>query len=310
MAVQFSEFTFESASGCNTLTGGIWCTDEKPKAVVQLVHGMCEYIGRYDAFARFLAEKGMAVIGNDHLGHGKSAGTAGELGFFAKKDGYALVVEDVHSITVTAQKKWPDTPIFMLGHSMGSFIAQAYLGKYGSELSGAVISGTGGPNPILGAAMLIVNTTALFRGEHYRSAFIDNLAFGSYCKRIPDSHSAKDWISSDREIVNKYTRDPYCMYTFTASAFRDLFRMIKASTDKALPERIPKQLPILYIAGTEDPVGDYGKGPRIMADRMKNAGIEDVELKLYEGMRHETLNEVGKQQVYDDVLGFIEGHIQ
>lgn len=310
MAVTFNEFTFPSASGCNTLVGGVWQDDaKKPAAVVQLSHGMCEYIGRYDDFARYLVSCGYAVIGHDHLGHGKSAKTADELGYFAKKDGYKLVVEDVHTVTKMANELFPDTPVFLFGHSMGSFIATAYVAKYGSLLKGAVISGTGGPNPILGIAVFITDITKLFRGERHRSKFIDNLGFGSYCKKIENPNTPKDWLTRDTAIVDKYVRDPFCTYLFTASAFRDLFKMLGAATDKKLPASVPSDLPLFYIAGKDDPVGNYGEGPTIMAERMKAAG-KNATLRLYDDMRHECHNELGHEGVYKDIADFVANNLK
>ena len=311
MSVGFTEFRFPSASGCNTLRGGIWLGDAaKPRAALQLIHGMCEHIDRYDSFARYLAENGFVVYAHDHLGHGKSIEKPDQKGFFADKDGWQLVVEDAHTVTQKIRSDYPELPVFMLGHSMGSFILEGYLAKYGEGISGAIVSGTGGPNKAVGPALALCGMIGFFNGKKHYSKFIDDLAFGKYCERIQNAATDKDWLSRDPETVQKYVDDPLCGFLFTVSGYGDLFRMIRAATDPQLPSRIPKELPMLYIAGKEDPVGNYGEGPQIMYARMRDAGIKDVALKLYDGMRHETLNEVGREQVYADLLKWLNAHME
>ncbi len=309
MSINFTEQYFDSTLSPAKIHACFWQPSKKPKFVLQIIHGMAEYIERYNPFAQFIAENGGVVCGEDHLGHGKTA-CEQDRGYIAKKDGYVHMIDDAHRLTQIAKEKFPGLPVFILGHSMGSFILECYIAKYGSEIDGAVVSGTGGSNPLGGAGIAVTRVIQLFKGERWRSAFVNNMAFGSYNKKYTDVRSEFDWLNRDRDEVQKYVDDPLCGFTFTLSGFRDLFRVLAAATRKGWENDVPSALPLLYIAGSEDPVGNYGAGPREMSGRLSATGHGDVTLTLYSGMRHEVLNEQGKQQVWDDILNWVSKRAQ
>jgi len=303
------EIRFPSANGTDTIYATIWHSTEKvPVGVVQIVHGMCEYIDRYDAFARFLAEEGFVVCGDDHLGHGRSAGENG-LGYFAPQNGWDYMVEDLHQLAQTMKQRYPQLPYFMLGHSMGSFLARLYMTRYGEELDGALISGTSGPNPAVNAGIMLTKAIIKSKGPFHHSNLLQAMAFGSYNKRCEPKRTPYDWVTRDDAVVDTYANDPWCTYTFTASAFLDLFIMISkiSSPDWALG--IPKKLPVYLYSGDMDPVGDYGKGVQTVYNRIRNAGVKDTTLKLYEGARHEPHNELNREEVYADVAAWLKEHL-
>lgn len=310
MSVKIKDFTLPSTDNSHNLHTVIWQDDGvHPKGVVQIIHGMCEYIKRYSDFAEYMAENGFIVCGHDHLGHGETAAFDSELGYFAAKDGWKLLVDDCYVVTTELRKMYPDLKLFVLGHSMGSFILENYLSKYGSKIDGALISGTGGPNPLGGFGDSLAKIIAAAKGGTYRSKLLDNMAFGNYCSKIKGKRTNKDWLTYDAAIVDKYCADKFCMFTFTVSAFRDLFRLLSNATAEGWAGTVPNDLPVIYFAGNEDPVGNYGKGVAIMYDRLAKSGQKDISLRLYDGMRHETLNEIGKQQVWDDVRLWISDRL-
>lgn len=283
--------------------------DTAPKAVVQLSHGMCEYIGRYEAFIDFLVGQGFAVCGNDHLGHGETSGKSGVDGYFAKKDGAACVVQDLRSVTQLAQKRWPCVPVFLLGHSMGSFLARKYAAEDASALSGLILSGTGGPNPAAGAGVALTKLMALFRGDTYRSSLVHKMAFGAYLAHIEKPNTPYDWLSRDEEIVQKYAADPKCTFIFTLNGFHEMMKTLKEVNKKDWGARVPKNLPVLLFSGDADPVGQYGEGVRSVYENLKRGGVENVTLKLYPGGRHEMLNETNRAEVYKDVADWLNARL-
>lgn len=310
MDIQRKDWAVASCDGQHRLHCVTWCDGSaKPKAVLQLVHGMCEYIGRYDALARFLAGHGFAVCGHDHLGHGQTAQSSEELGFFAEKDGWRLLVEDVYRVTLAAKEQYAGLPYFIFGHSMGSFVLENYPAQYGSEVDGAIVCGTGGPNPAGGVGIALAGLYAAVKGPRYRAALFDKMAFGSYCSRIESPRTDKDWLTRDEAVVDAYRTDEHCMFLFTVSAFRDLFTLLKNATRRQWPDEVPDTLPLLYVAGDCDPVGSYGKGVAAMVERLRRSGKKDLTMRLYEGMRHEITNEIGREQVYEELLAWLEAHM-
>lgn len=299
--------SFLSANKTDTVQCWLYEAENvQPKAVVQISHGMCEYIGRYEEFIGFLVERGFAVCGNDHLGHGETSGISGTDGYFAKKNGADCVVEDLRSVTALAQKRWPGLPVFLLGHSMGSFLARKYAAEDARALSGLILSGTGGPNPAAGVGMALTSLLAAFRGADHRSPFIHKLAFGAYLKRIADPDTPYDWISHDKEIVQKYAADPKCTFMFTLNGFHELMKTLRAVNRKDWGARLPKSLPVFLFSGTGDPVGQYGEGVRAVYENLKRGGVENVTLTLYPDGRHEMLNETNRKEVYQDVADWLE----
>ena len=277
------------------------------KGVLQICHGMVEYINRYDEFAEFMAGHGYYVTGHDHLGHGKSIQTEEDLGYFNEIRGNQYVIGDIHKLRELTMKKHPGVPYYMLGHSMGSFLLREYLTMYGTGLAGAIIMGTGYQGAlVLNAGQLICRVLAAFKGWKYRSKFVDNLSFGSYNKKFEPAETTKDWITSDKERKKKYVEDPLCSYMFTLGAYYQMFEGMKVLTRKDSIARIPKELPILFVSGEDDPVGAFGKGVIKVYEKYKSAGIHNLSIHLYKGDRHEILNEVNRKDVYEDLRRWIE----
>lgn len=293
---------FPSSDEENTVKGYFFSSEGvRPKAILQISHGMCEYIGRYRDFASFMAQNGYIVCGNDHLGHGATS-DGGTDGFFGEKDGRRFVLSDLHRMNSIACKQYPGLPVILLGHSMGSFFARMYAVTYPETLNALIIMGTGGPIAITRFGIALTDFLAKVRGAKYRSNFINNLAFGQYCKRISSPKTPYDWITRDEKIVQAYAADPKCTFVFTVSAFHELMCMTYDVNKQEWADRVDKHLPVALFSGLMDPVGDYGKGVRAVYDMLKSEGVKDLEMHLYDGARHEVLNETNRAEVYADIL--------
>lgn len=246
------------------------------------------------------------MTGDDHLGHGKSVGERGAYGYFCDQDPATVVVRDVHRLKKITQEEYPGVPYVILGHSMGSFILRNYLFRYGSGIQGAIICGTGSQPPLLVKVCKGVATLqGLLFGQKHTARLIDKLAFGSYNKRIPDAKTAFDWLCTDPAVVDAYMQDPLCGFTFTVNGFRTLFALLDRLNQEENLWAMPGELPVHFIAGDMDPVGDYGAGVKKAYEDFVKAGMEHVTLKLYAGGRHELLNEKNKEQVYEDIYPWI-----
>ena len=303
------EFYFDSRDGKSKLHAVRYMPDSDTdiRCVVQIVHGMAEYIERYEEFAEFLTERGCVVTGEDHMGHGKSGGKSGKYGYFCEQDPATVLVRDVHRLKKTTQALYPEVPYIIMGHSMGSFITRNYMFRYGTGISAAVIMGTGMQSPaLLKVSKAAAGVQKLFCGPKHVSGLIDKLAFGSYNKRIQNLATSFDWLSRDAERVDKYISDPLCGFVFTVNGFSTLFELISRLNKQENLERIPSALPVLMVSGDADPVGDYGRGVQKAYESLQNAGLENITLKLYEGGRHELLNETNRDEVMQDVFRWIE----
>lgn len=280
--------------------------DGRPVAVLQIIHGMAEYIERYEETAKFFTDRGFVVTGNDHLGHGKSVEEGGKYGYFCPGDPATVVVRDVHRLKKMTQSMYPGVPYFILGHSMGSYILRNYLCRYGAGIQGAVIMGTGmPPGALIAAAKAAAALQGLFCGGAHVSRLLDKMAFGDYNKHIADLRTDVDWLSCDEENVDRYKADPLCGFVFTVNGFRTVFELISRIQKTENLEKIPKELPLFFVAGTGDPVGDYGEGVKRAYDSLDDVGMEHLALKLYEGDRHEILNEADGKQVMQDIYDWI-----
>ncbi len=277
-----------------------------PKAVLQIAHGMAEHIDRYDGFARFMAEAGYAVYGDDHRGHGKTGRAAGTMGKLGEREGYRLVTDDMKRLTDIAKGEHPGLPVILLGHSMGSFLARHYAALYSDGIDGLIIMGTSGKNPGASVGIKLVNLISRFKGEDHRSAFVNNIGFGTYNKRF-EGRTEFDWLSADRDNVDRYMQDDGCGFCFTLSGFRDLFSVLRAVSSDGWAQSIRKDLPVFIVSGADDPVGGYGKGVREVYDRLVRAGVKSVGIKLYEGMRHEILNDRCRDEVFADIRSWCDG---
>ncbi len=307
MSFVLEKSSFASVDGVSCAGYYIWVPDFAPVGVVQISHGMKEHIGRYRAFAEFLARRGYAVCGNDHIGHGLTSPSDDDLGYIPRRGGGDMIVEDMHTMTRIVKERFPGLPLFLLGHSMGSFAARLYMSKYGREMAGVLLSGTGGPGQPTGIGKKLSLAAGLTNKGRRRSKLIDRIAFGSYLKHIERGSPRYSWLSRDAVVVEEYTNDKYCSSRiFTADGFYTLFDMLGRVSAKGWAARVPASLPVLIASGKSDPVGNYGSGPRAVYNRLLSAGLNDVTLSLYPEMRHEILNEIGREQVWEDFYEWIE----
>lgn len=303
------EFFYDSRDGKSRLHAVRYVPDdaEEIRCVVQIVHGMAEYIERYEEFAGFLTARGCVVTGEDHMGHGKSVGKDGLYGYFCEQDPATVLVRDVHRLKKTTQALYPNVPYVIMGHSMGSFIVRNYMFRYGTGITAAVIMGTGmQPPALLRASRIAVGIQRLFCGPEHVSRMIDRLAFGGYNKEIGNPRTPFDWLSRDGERVDKYIADPMCGFVFTVNGFSTLFELVSRLHDPRNLARVPAKLPVYMVSGDGDPVGDYGRGVRKAYDSLRGAGVENIRLKLYDGGRHELLNETNREEVMKDIFDWLE----
>lgn len=306
MNYELKEISFPSKDGMHTIYGEIYVpTKKEPKGIIQLAHGMIDYVGRYAGLADYLAENGYIFAGHNHLGHGKSAGKSEDFGFFAEKDGVELVIGDMFTMNRLLRERYPSLPLVVMGHSMGSFITRLYAVKYPNSMNAVIIHGTGGPNPLLGIGKALASVIKSIRGPRHRSSLIDSLAFGSYNSKFPKSEGKNAWLTRDVKSVEGRSEDSYTNFKFTVSGFLDLFKMLGLSNSEKWYSEYPKEIPTLIISGDMDPVGNYGKGPDYVYKHLLMAGCERVVIKMYEGARHELFNETNKEEVFSDLVKWI-----
>ena len=306
---QMIDFTLPSTAPGRTLHAFRCVPDGEIKGVVQISHGMVEYIDRYKPLAEYLATHGYVVTGNDHLGHGASIRSKADYGYFAEPDGNRVVLDDLHAVTALTKQLYPGVPYYLLGHSMGSFYARQYIAEFGSELTGAVIMGTGHqPKALVVLARTICRVLAVFRGWHYRSPFVAKLSFAGYNQGF-EGRTTHDWLNRDAAEVDKYLADERCTFTFTLNAYYSMFTGILRLHDPAFVAHTPKNLPLLFLAGDADPVGEKGKGPRLAVQSLRDAGVKDITLKLYPGARHELIVEVNRNEVFADIVAFLDSKL-
>jgi len=299
------EIYYPSCDGKTNIHACIWQAEGETKAVLQIIHGMAEYAERYSPFAEQLARCGVTVCAEDHLGHGKSVAEKEDLGYFADERGFEPVLRDVRSLTEIMQNKYTGAPYFVMGHSMGSFFCRNYIARYGEELQGAIIMGSGFMGgTITSLAKCLTSTVAFFKGWRHRSHFIDNLAFGSYNKKF-EKRTSFDWLSADKDNVDRYIADELCGIAFTCNAFYGLFSVISAACKNKTLRAVPDNLPILIVSGADDPVGSYGKGVEKLYKKLTAAG-KKADMILYRGCRHEILNDICAPQVYEDISAFLK----
>ncbi len=281
---------------------------QAPRGVVQLVHGMSEYIERYDDFARFLVANGFIVCANDHIGHGQSVLDKSDWGNLPLDGGAETLVEDVHSLrTYLTHDLGVSAPYFLFGHSMGSFVTRAYLARHAAGLSGAVLCGTGFvPAATAKAGLTLARAMGKLRGGKAKSKLLNQMADGAYSKAIPNARTPFDWLNTDPAAVDAYIADDACGFLFTIGGYATLMSLLVEVNTPSCPEKWPKDLPVFFIAGGQDPVGSNGEGVRTVARMTIDAGIRDVNIKIYEQMRHEILNEPAHAEVYNDVLMWLD----
>ncbi len=303
----FSDNTFLSSNG-KTRIHVRRCTPDMPvRGVVQIAHGIAEHIERYDAFAQYLADNGFLVVGNDHLGHGQSIASEEDLGFFAENGGWELAVGDMRKLYEMTHGEFPDVPYFLFGHSMGSFLTRTYIIKYRSGLAGAVICGTGQQAaPIVAGGKLLGSMEVKKHGARFKSEKLNNLAFGNYNKCFEARRTVCDWLSRDNAAVDRYIEDPLCGFIPSAGLFTDMMTGIQFIGSKKNIRRMNPELPVFFISGDMDPVGENGKGVIRVYNSFLKAGMTDVTMKLYHECRHELLNELNREEVMKDILDWLD----
>lgn len=309
--VKKEEFTFDSRDGQSKIHAVRWVPEGKVVCILQIVHGMAEYIERYEDLAQYLGEKGILVTGDDHLGHGKSVDENGTYGYFCEQDPATVVVRDVHRLKKLTQEEYPGVPYVILGHSMGSFILRNYLFRYGTGIQGAIVCGTGSqPGAVVKLSRMVAAVQGAFLGQKHVAKMIDKMAFGSYNKKIANPRTSFDWLCTDEGVVDAYVKDKLCGFTFTVNGFKTLFTLLDRLNQEENINAMPKSLPVHFIAGDMDPVGNYGKGVKKAYEDFEKAGMERISLKLYPGCRHELLNETNKKQVYEDIYPWIMARVK
>ncbi|MCD8053329.1 MAG: alpha/beta hydrolase [Lachnospiraceae bacterium] len=303
-------FTIPSSDGITTLHGMRWLPEGEVRAVLQIAHGMVEHIGRYEELAEHLAEAGFAVIGHDHLGHGATARDPEDLGYFADEKGDVCLVKDMHRVTCLAKGLHPGVPVFILGHSMGSFLLRRYMTRYGKEVQGAVICGTGDFREAeVRTGLALAERLEKLRGRHFRSQFLNAVALGQFAMQYGNRLRPGSWLSRNEESVEAYRSDPLCRFTFTVGAYHDFFHLLRDLCEERDFEAIPRDLPVLFVSGMDDPLGGYTKRVLRVYNRFVEMGMQDVDIYLYPDDRHEVLNELDRDQVHQDILRWMESRM-
>lgn len=282
----------------------VYTPEIPPVAVLQIAHGMCEYTECYEEFAGYLTGLGIVVCGNDHLGHGSTA-LPEDRGFFGGTGGGDHLVDDLEGLRAVMRRRYRNLPYILLGHSMGSFVARAYIIKYTDKLDGVILSGTSGGDVPLKFGLFVSGILIKLRGERYRSRWLKNLSSKNYNTRFKAEKDADSWLSKEVEIRHKYAGDERCNFIFTVRGYNDMFRLLQRVSSEEWAPSVPKGLPIFIIGGDNDPIGSYGNGIQMVCDRLQDAGIYDLTMKLYPGCRHEILNETERGTVYSDIYDWI-----
>ena len=300
-----TDFWYDS-KGAGKIHACRWTPEGQPKAVVQIVHGIAEFVERYDDFANFLTGHGIAVVGEDHMGHGQSINGDGIQGYF--HGGWFTAIEDTMQLMRDTMEAYPGVPYILFGHSMGSFMARTILCKYpASGIHAAIICGTGWqPSFALPALIKVVEGICKKTGETNPNETLQGMVFGSYNKKVEHPRTPFDWLTRDAKIVDDYIAHPLCGFTASCGLLREMLKGIHYIQQKNNLAAMNKDLPVFFIAGGDDPVGPYGKGVQKCADTFVSVGMTDVKTKIYPLCRHEILKEINKEEVYEDVLRWIQ----
>lgn len=303
-----TEFWFDSC-GAGKIHCCKWTPEEQPKAVLQIVHGIAEFVERYDTFANYLTEQGYVVVAEDHMGHGQSINGDGIQGYF--HGGWFNAVADSYKLLQDTMAEYPGVPYILFGHSMGSFMARTILCKYpDSGISAAVICGTGWqPDFALPAMRKAVDLICRKTGETKPNKWLHSVIFGGYNKKVEHVRTEFDWLTRDPKIVDAYIAHPLCGFVASCGLLREMLNGISYIQNSDNLANMGKELPVFFIAGGEDPVGPYGKGVHQAADAFRKAEMQDVSVKIYPMCRHEILNEINKEEVFKDIATWVESKI-
>lgn len=303
-----TEYYYDSC-GAGQIRACVWTPNGEPRAVVQLVHGIAEHVERYDDYANWLNDQGFLVVAQDHMGHGKSVGDGGITGYF--HGGWFSAVEDTYALLRQTMKRYPGLPYILFGHSMGSFIVRTILARHpDSGIAGCVICGTAWqPEALLTVALPMCKFLCRNGGDKKPNPTLKQIMFGSYNQKVEHVRTENDWLTRDDRIVDAYNQDPLCGFTATAGLYRDMMTGIAYIQKKDTLKAMHPDTPILFVAGSADPVGAYGQGVELAAKKFRDRGMKDVSLKLYPMCRHEILNEINNTQVYEDIQTWIEDKV-
>lgn len=298
-----------ASKGAGEIHACKWTPEGQPKAVLQIIHGIAEFVERYDTFANYLTKLGYVVVAEDHMGHGQSINGDGIQGYF--HGGWFTAVEDTMQLMYDTQAQYPDLPYILFGHSMGSFMARTILCKYpDSGIAAAIICGTGWqPAFALPALIKIMDPICRKTGETKPNETLQRMIFGGYNNKVEHKRTDYDWLTRDSEVVDAYIAHPLCGFTASCGLLREMMTGICYIEQKQNLEKMRKDLPVFFIAGGEDPVGPYGKGVHQAANAFRKAGMQDVSVHIYPLCRHEILNEINKEEVFADVVQWIEKKI-
>jgi alpha-beta hydrolase superfamily lysophospholipase len=292
------------------LTGDRYLPENQPKALVVIVHGMAEHCARYADFSEYLTTHQFGVYTYDQRGHGRTAGSVENLGFFAKKDGWQKVVDDVKLVVEAAKSENPTIPVFVLGHSMGSFISRRFAEQYGNLIAGLILSGTAGGAGLLGKLGIgLTSFIKVYKKGISPSKLLDKMSFGDFNKSFKPNRTLFDWLSRDEKTVDSYIADPFCGTVFTIGFFNDLLKGLEGVNTNAHAQAVRKDLPVYLFSGDKDPVSRNAKQIPIVYEMYKNAGIKDITMKIYRDGRHESLNEINRAEVYADTLNWLNSHL-
>ncbi len=302
------EFTFDSRDGKSKIHAYRYIPEQEPFCILQIIPGMNDHMGRYEKLAQFLTERGVLVVGEDHLGHGKTVTEGDTFGYFCENDAATVVLRDVHRMKKLTQEQYPTLPYFILGHSMGSFILRNYLGKYGTGISGAVICATGTPTPVeLRFGKILTSAIAMVKGWKYVSKLVHHISTKAYMSGIENARTEHDWLSTDESVIDVYMQDRLSTgFKFTVNGYHTMYELALRMQKKEIMQKIPKKLPILIVSGTEDPVGNKSAAPKKLYDDYLNLDLTKVVLKLYSDTRHEVLHGVISDTVYVDLYNWME----
>lgn len=297
------------SKGAGSIHACKWTPEGEPRAVLQIVHGIAEFVERYDDFANFLTSHGFVVVAEDHMGHGQSINGDGIQGYF--HGGWFTAIEDTMQLMKDTQKEYPNLPYVLFGHSMGSFMARTILCKYpDSGIRAAIICGTGWqPKAALPALIKVVEAICKKNDETKPNEKLQNMVFGSYNKKVEHPRTPYDWLTRDAKIVDAYIEHPLCGFTASCGLLREMMKGIHFIEQPMNLAAMRKDLPVFFIAGGDDPVGPYGKGVQKCVEVFRKAGMTDVSVHIYPLCRHEILNEINKEEVYEDVLNWIQSKL-